>query len=84
MFHIDATFEDLRITATSEDGTIYNTTFVDNLEGLSRTIALPAEQLTMILAFNLHCDGEPEGYEKFYTVLEPIFKDWSNNLRPIP
>lgn len=88
MFHIKARFEDTQIVASSERGYEYITEIQD-VSGLPATITrkqivLPAEQLSMILQFCLHPDGEPVGYEEYYKILEPIFKDWPHNLRPIP
>jgi len=88
MFIIDATFEDMRIQATALDegrvGTDWQVTFTDNHKGGSKIEVLTPEQLTMVLAFNLHPEGEPEGFKQMYEVLEPIFKDYPINLRPIP
>lgn len=84
MFHIDAQFEDTRIVAHSEDGALYETVISDNLTGKSRTVQLSAEQLSYVMQFNLHPDGEPEGMDAMYEVLNPIFEGWPLELRPIP
>jgi len=84
MFHVDCTFEDTRIIASSNDGKIYETTISDKLDGDFRSITLTAKQLGMIFAFNMDNDGEPEGFEQMYKELEPLFTDWPYNLRPIP
>lgn len=84
MFHIDATFEDTRIIATSLEGPEYNVLVSDNLSGQTRELKLTAEQLSMILAINLDEDGTPPGYEEFYRQLEPLFKGIPKELRPIP
>lgn len=84
MFLIDTTFEDTRIQARSEDGASYDTTIMDNQTGAFRNVQLTPEQLSMVLQFNLHSDGEPTDFEEFYKELEPIFAGWPNNLRPIP
>ena len=94
MFHIDATFEDIRIIARQPKpgegngslppGMEYFVRFIDMFTGESKQLVLPVSQLDMILQFNLHPDGEPEHYQEFYEILEPIFKDWPSSLRPIP
>ena len=85
MFHIDCTFEDCRIIATSKDGITYDGTVYDNASGESRSLPTVASDVVQrILAFNLHPDGEPEGFKESYKILEPLFADWPNNLRPIP
>lgn len=85
MFIIDATFEDTRIHAQSETGHEYSCQFSDNLTGeIADTVTLTAQQLSYVMQFNLHPDGEPLGFEKMYEELEPIFKDWPTHLRPIP
>ena len=69
MFHIDATFEDIRIIATNTTGTIGSTwqvNIVDGLTGQTKQVELTYQQLNMVLAFNLDPNGEPEGFEKFY------------------
>lgn len=84
MFHIDTTFEDQRIIAMSHDGHSYDVTITDSLSGDFRNVLLTALQLSYIMAFNLHSDGEPEGYEKMYEELTPIFVGWPQTVRPIP
>lgn len=85
MFRIDATFEDCCIHAMSPDGKEFKLQVSDNHTGeIADDITITAEQLSYIVQFNLHPDGEPAGFEKIYESLEPLFKDWSVNLRPIP
>lgn len=84
MFTIRATFEDTHITATSAAGHTYTVGVHDALTYESRVVELTAQQLSYVLQFNLHPDGEPTGFEQMYQELEPIFKDWPNHLRPIP
>jgi len=85
MFHVDLTFEDMRIVAQSPDGATYHTKFLDNLTGQERVILnLSSNHLRMIFAFNMDNNGEPEGFEKFYEELEPLFVGWPIELRPIP
>jgi len=86
MLHIDATFEDMRIIASStgqDDGT-WAVTIFDSCTGQKAGLIISYQQLTMILAFNLDPNGEPEGFEKFYEELNPLFVGWPCNLRPIP
>lgn len=88
MFHIKARFEDTQITAVSPEGHTFQVEIQD-ISGLPaavkrKLIELPADQLSMILQFCLHPDGTPTGYEEYYKVLEPIFAEWPQNLRPIP
>ena len=88
MFIIDATFEDCRIQAKALDdgrvGTNWNVTISDNFSGKSYIKELTPVQLAMVLAINLDSNGTPDGYEKMYEVLGPIFADVPNELRPIP
>lgn len=88
MFNIDATFEDCRIQAQAQNegrvGTDWQATITDNHTGKSKVTVLTPAQLSMVLAFNLDPNGEPDGFEAFYLELEPIFKDWPIELRPIP
>lgn len=88
MFHIDATFEDIRVIADgiplSTSGINYDCSFMDHVTGATREIRLTDKQLSMIIQINLDNNGEPVGYEAMYEELEPIFKDWPNELRPIP
>jgi hypothetical protein len=85
MFIIDATFEDTRIHAQSRDGKDYRLQVSDNHTGeIAEDVTITALQMSYILQMSLHNDGEPEGFEKMYESLEPIFKDWPTHLRPIP
>lgn len=84
MFNVDMTFEDTRIMATSEDGREYNVVVHDNFTGESKSVKLSSKQLGMVFAFNMDANGEPEGFEKMYEELEPIFAGFPNHLRPIP
>ena len=84
MFRVNCTFEDLHINAYSADGKEYVTTISDAWGGEHKTITLTALQLSYIFAFNMDLDGEPEGFEKMYKSLEPLFVGWPNTLRPIP
>lgn len=84
MFHIDSTFEDIRIIATSQDNCGYEALISDSLSGDSASLHLTAKQLSMIMAFNLHPDGEPLGFESFYAELEPLIAHLPRALRPIP
>lgn len=85
MFNIDATFEDCRIQAGSDDGKSWKMAVIDQHKGdVSPVITVTPQQLDYILRMNLDADGMPEGYEQMYEVLEPLFKDWPTNLRPIP
>jgi hypothetical protein len=84
MFLLDTTFEDTRILARSQDGHLYDTTVMDSQTGAFRNVQLTAEQLSMVLQFNLDNNGAPAGCDEFYKELEPIFAGWPQNLRPIP
>ena len=88
MFHIDATFEDLRMIAGQvpggESGLQYSVEFHDNRTGISRTEVFSASHLGMIFAINLKPDGAPEGVEDMYEELEPLLVGWPQELRPIP
>jgi hypothetical protein len=84
MFHIDATFEDTRIIATSLEGHDYTVLIADNLSGQTGELKLTSKQLSMIFAINLDIDGTPAGYEEFYKQLEPLFEGTPKELRPIP
>ena len=84
MFVLAGTFEDIRFNAKSSDGKNYTVSFTDGFTGQSKVVELTALQLSYVVQFNLDNDGEPEGFEKMYESLEPIFKDWPIGLRPIP
>ena len=84
MFHIDATFEDCNINASSPNGFNYDCNVRDKYTGESRQVSLSAAELSMVLQFCLHPDGEPDGFQEFYKVLEPKFEGWPVSLRPIP
>ena len=58
MFHIDATFEDMRLIATSEDGNDYNVILSDALTGKQTTLVVTPAELSYILAVNLNPEGE--------------------------
>ena len=84
-FQIIAKFEDTLINASSHDGKTYRLHVSDVLtHDYSPTIEITAQQLDYIMRLNLDNDGTPEGYEQMYEVLEPLFKNWPNLLRPIP
>ena len=83
--------EDQIIEAYAIEGSAerYAFTVVDKFlgptdENSCRTGELTYKQVLAVIAFNLYPDGEPPGFEEFYKELEPIFKDWHINLRPIP
>jgi len=85
MFHIDATFEDIRIIAQSQEGHEYDVILADGNTGKQDTLkCLSASHLAMIFAFNLDINGEPEGFEQFYAALEPVLAHLPRELRPIP
>jgi hypothetical protein len=84
MFHVDCTFEDMRIIGDSEEGDIYTIEISDNHTGKHKVISITSKQLSYILAFNLDNGGEPEGFEKMYEELEPLFVGWPIELRPMP
>lgn len=88
MFHIEARFEDTQITAASDSGHTYSCVISDvsdlPAKETSRRVELSARHLSMILQFCLDPDGTPPGFEDYYKELEPIFKGWPQNLRPIP
>ena len=58
MFHIDATFEDMRLIATSEDGNDYNVILSDALTGKQTMLVVTPAELSYILAVNLNPEGE--------------------------
>lgn len=84
MFHIDTTFEDVRIIAHSASGHEYQVVLVGRVSGQMHEMVLSAAQVSMVMQFNLHPDGEPEGFERFYEVLEPLLGDCPAACRPIP
>jgi hypothetical protein len=84
MFHIDATFEDTRIIADSEDGHNYLVRIHDNCTGVSQDINLSSEDLAAIISCNLHPDGEPDLSFDRLQKLQEVFADWPLELRPIP
>ena len=88
MFHIDATFGDLRMTArqvpSEQPEPQYSVEFHDNMTGISRAEVVSISHLSMIFAINFHPDGTPEGIEDMYKELEPLLIGWPQELRPIP
>ena len=84
MFHIDATFEDMRMIARSDDGNTYQVLLSDADTTETHELTLTHEQLAMVMAFNLHNDGEPQGHEDSYKVLEPLLVNCPPECRPIP
>lgn len=62
----------------SPDGAVYSGMVTDGFKGETRALSLTSKQLSMVFAVNM---GEPAFYE---AELEPLFKDWPPNLRPIP
>jgi len=84
MFIIIGEFEDMAFNAKSGDGKTWTVSFTDVFTKQARVEELTALQLSYVVQFNLHEDGEPEGFEKMYEALEPIFKSWPTHMRPIP
>lgn len=87
MFHIDATFEDIRIVASRlQDSGEYSVTFNDNATGRQATRTLTAEQLDYILRCNLAANGEPTTVttDEIYSKLAELIISLSDDLRPIP
>jgi len=84
MFILAGTFEDIRFNAKSDTGHQWTASFCDGLTGEQRVVEMTALQLSYVVQMNLHLDGEPEGFEKMYESLEPLFVGWPNHLRPIP
>jgi len=82
MFHVDCTFEDLRIIADSADGKVYDVEFHELFIGEHKTITITSPQLMYIINFNMN-NSKPEGFEKIYESLKPLFVDWPNTIRPI-
>lgn len=85
MFNIDAIFEDCKIHAQSYEGRVY-TIQVENIHTgkITNITRITAIQLSYILQICLDPNGEPEGFDKMYESLKPLFKDWPVNSRPIP
>ena len=86
MFYIVATFEDLQIQAKLDPFTCdnYSVSFHDAESGCQKNLDMTPLQLSYVLAINLDLNGTPTGYEDMYKVLEPLFKDWPPEFRPIP
>lgn len=84
MFHINSTFENLRIIATSDKGGDYQVNLIDNCTGKQYRLNMTAEQLQMVLAFNLSDNGEPDGFADYYKTLEPLLAQCPPECRPIP
>lgn len=84
MFQINSQFEDTQIIATSLEGDTYATVITDKLTHEAMRFNFTAAQLAMIMAFNLHPDGEPDGFEAYYAELEPLLIGVPVHLRPIP
>ena len=58
MFHIDATFEDMRLIASSKEGTDYDVVISDAFTGKQTTLVVTPAELSYILAVNLSPEGE--------------------------
>jgi hypothetical protein len=84
MFHVDLTFEDQRIILASDDGAVYRGIIADSLSGRAMSTVLTSLQLSYIFAINMDKDGTPQGHEAMYEVLEPLFVNSPQELRPIP
>jgi hypothetical protein len=83
MFKINATFELQTISATSEDGSMWETAISFDSQP-AHTIMLSHDQLGWLMQFNLHPDGEPEGHEAKRASLEPMFVGIPRELWPLP
>lgn len=84
MFHIDCTFEDSRIVANSQDGTVYSVTMTDALTGKQGNIELTPKQLSDVLAINFDSNGTPQGFEAMYRELELLMAQLPPECRLIP
>lgn len=84
MFYVNTQFDRIHIIATSTEGGIYNTTITNAYTGETKNLTITSLTLSYILQINLNNYGEPEGFEKMYIELDPLFKGWPNTLRPIP
>jgi sorbitol-specific phosphotransferase system component IIA len=85
MFHIDATFEGNRLIADSNDGqnwAVQTHCILNNKVG--SVIQMNHRQLTHVLAFNLHPDGEPEGHEQMRAEVEPLYAGEEIDTIPLP
>ena len=83
MFNIEATFELQKIKATSNDGREWAVVIEFDGEP-SGPLKMTDQQLSYLLQFNLHPDGEPEGHEKMREAIEPLFIDIPRHMWPIP
>lgn len=85
MYNIKVQFEVLQITAWSVNGHIYEAEIMDVSNQPAtvkrKQITLSNKELSMILQLNMWPRSAPELYNK---LLEPLFKEWPQNLRPIP
>lgn len=85
MFHLDITIEDTRMIANNPDGMQnYKTLFTDGLTGEQKEVELTATQLAYTIAIILDKAGTPPNMDEMYKELEPIYKDFPPELRPIP
>ena len=87
MFHIDATFEDLRlITSKNGNSEGWMLKLADNATGEEWSGVITDQQLDDILAFNLHINGMPitSTIDERYARLDELVKRIPEALRPIP
>lgn len=85
MFKVQLTAQDLLFHAAStDDGRTYECLIIDIPTGEKATITLEPQDVADIVAFNMHRDGEPEGFAAMYERLEPKLGHLPINLRPIP
>lgn len=85
MFKVTLIAQDLQFEARSyDDGHTYRCVITDIPTLESYELVLTPQDVSDIVAFNMHRDGEPEGFEKMYERLEPKLASLPINLRPIP
>ena len=85
MFHIDITCEDIRFLADTKNyGNLWEVTITDTLTGSNKKIALTGSEVSATIALMVHPEGSCVDSVEAYKMLEPIYKDWPRELRPIP
>lgn len=85
MFRVTLIAQDLQFEAKSyDDGRTYRCVITDIPTLESHELVLTPQDVADIVAFNMHRDGEPDGFEAMYARLEPKLTGLPCNLRPIP
>ena len=83
MFKIEAQFELSRVNAESDDGKTWSVQFEFDGE-ISPTVQLNHEQMSAVMQFQLHPDGEPLHHGMLRVQLESALENIPRHLWPMP